>query len=371
MNHIKKIFFITVILSLILCTLAGCIPDNYTAEEEKAFLQKAGKVASSYLSDRYSGAVIREIQPETTVENHGYVLTEFASGKFVWQKHTYNFVVNAETGEVYTSVYLDEIEERLKEAIFRELGITAEETAVEWCDIYYLKSGKNFYLSSFTNIFPEEESVEKLFEKILQDKETYSFSMSLQYKGEDLSPELMERESPFSTLSGVRIYHVAEEHALYEGEYGYSALPILSKEILELNFYEDTAGYTGYQTLEQDGIRVIYNAYERRREQNEVTESVINEEDIVLTMTDEFIRLDCTKDNYSMYLSTKDKNIAKKYLHIFLSIPGNTEKETEKGMWYSFEDGYVYADNIYIAVPYEISQYYYEGNVIYSSPQKK
>lgn len=370
MKHIKKIFLITVILSLILCTLTGCIPNNYTAEEEKAFLQKAKKVALSYLSDRYSGAVIREIQPETTVENAEYVLTEFANGKFVWQKHTYNFVVNAETGEVYTSVYLDEIEERLKEAIFRELGITAEETAVEECNIDYLKSGKNFYSSSFTNIFPEEESVEKLVEKILQDKETYHFTMKLQYKGEDLSMELMERESPFSTLGWVQIYHVAEDHALYVGEYGYAALPSLSREIMVLNF-RGTADYTRYQTLEQDGIRVTYNAYERRIEQNEITESVISEEDIVLTMTDEFIQLDCTKDNYSMYLSTKDNNIAKKYCYVFLSCPVITEKKTTKGMWYSFEDGYVYADNVYIAEPYEIRQFYHEGNVIYSSPQKK
>lgn len=362
MKHIKKIFFITVILSLILCTLTGCIPNSYTAEEKKAFLREAKKVASSYLSDRYRGAVIREIQPETTVKNAENVLTEFASGKFVWQKQTYDFVVNVETGEVYTSVYLDEIEERLKEAIFRELGITAEETAVGMCNIYLS------HVYGY-NVFPEEESVEKLFEKVLQDEETYHIFMYLQYKGEDLSPEMMERESPFSTLWRLHLYHVAEEHALIEGHYGKVTLPILSKEILELNFYDDTADYTGYQTLEQDGIRVIYNAYERRREQNEVTESVINEEDIVLTMTDEFIRLDCAKDNYSMYLSTKDKKIAKKYLHVFRSTPGNAKKETEEGMWYSFEDGYVYT--VYSTTPYEIYQRYYEGNVIYSSPQKK
>lgn len=35
------------------------------------------------------------------------------------------------------------------------------------------------------------------------------------------------------------------------------------------------------------------------------------------------------------------------------------------------EDGYVYADSVYLKVPYEIQQYYYEGNVIYSRPQKK
>lgn len=359
------------ILLLILCTLTGCIPNNFTAKEKKAFLKKAREAASDYLSDRYDGAVIQKIQHETTVMDGGYELTEFASGQFVWQEQTYNFVVNAETGEVYTSVYFDGIEERLKEMLLREFGIAAEETAVEGCAVYYLKGDRKVDGNCFRNVFPEEESVEELFDKILRDNETYQFSMRLQYKGEDLSLEMMEQESPFPTLSGVGIYHVTEEHALCEGEFSSLILPSISKEILTVNFLQDTASYTKYQELEQDGLEVIYNAYERTREQNTVTESVITEEDITLTVTDEFLRLDCTKDNYSMYLSTGDKEIAKKYLYVFLDSPVIKEEKTQKGRWYSFEDRYIYADNEYIAVPYEIQPYYYEGNVIYSSPREK
>lgn len=374
MKNIMRILLSTAILFLIMSVLTGCIPDNFTEEEKNAFLQEAREAALSYLSERYSGVEIQEIQPKTTAENGGYDLTQFAGGQFVWQDQTYDFLVNTETGEVYTSVYLDEIAERLKEALFREMGIAAEETAVEECSIFYLKGDKKLSQICYKNIFPEEESVEKLLEKILQDTETYSFSIWLQYKGEDLSLELMDQEAPFPTLRMVRIYHVAEEHALYEGEkegHGYLTLPSLSKEIMELCFYDDTANYTRYQTLEQDGIRVTYNEYGLIRTRDVFTESVINEEDIVLTMTNKFIRLDCTKDNYSMYLSTRDKKIAKKYRYVFLSSSVNTEKKTEKGMWYPFEDGYVYADNVYVAVPYEICQRYYEGNVIYSRPQKK
>ncbi len=379
MKHIKlkikkqnnQIFLLAVILFLVPHILTGCIPDNFTKEERKAFLQEAGEVASSYLSDRYSGAVIQKIRPETTAVDMKRELTEFASGQFVWQEQTYNFTVNAETGEVYTSVYFDEIKERLMEVLLQELGVDGEETAIEECAIFYLKGDKRIGRDCFMNVFTEEESVEKLLEKILQDTETYQFYIRLQYKGDDLSLEMMEMEAPFPTLSGVSIYHVAEEHALCEEEYSILILPSLSKEILVLDFDEDTASYTRYQTLEQDGLSVLYNAYERTRKQDMVTESVITEDDIVLTVADEFIRLDCTKDNYSMYLSTKDKKIAKKYRYVFLSSSGFNEKRTEKGMWYSFEDGYVYADSVYSKVPYEIQQYYYEGNVIYSRPQKK
>ncbi|MCM1045134.1 MAG: hypothetical protein NC417_06465 [Candidatus Gastranaerophilales bacterium] len=367
----NRIFPSVLILLLMLCTLTGCIPNNYTEEEKRAFLLEARKVASSYLSDKYSGAEIRVMEPETTVENGGYELTEFASGSFVWQKQTYSFVVNIETGEVYTSVCLDEIEERLKAAVFLELGIDSEELAVQRCSIYYLKGSEVLSMSRFLNVFPDGESVEELSEKILQDAESYQLYMQFQYRGEGISQEMMEWESPFPTLQGVSVYHVAQEHALCDEEHSYSILPSLSEEILELNFGRDTASYIRYQTLEQSGIRVTYKAYERRREQDVITESVTNEEDITLTMTDEYIRLDCAKDDYSMYLSTADQEIARKYLYVFLSSQVVANEETEKGMWYPFEDGYVYAKNRYMTVPYEIQPHYYEGNVIYSSPQKK
>ncbi|MDE6673623.1 MAG: hypothetical protein K2K19_02255, partial [Acetatifactor sp.] len=254
------------------------------------------------------------------------------------------------------------------EMLFQKLGIVGEETAVDSCYIYFLKDTEKVGRYHFANVFPEEESAEKLLEKVLQDTETYEISIRLRYKGEDLSLELMEQESPFPTLFCVDIYHIAEEHALYEGEYNYLSFPIMEREIMELNFTQDTAGYTRYQTLEQDGLRVIYNAYEPTREQDTVTESVITEEDITLTITDEFIRLDCTKDNYSMYLLTDDKKITKKYRYIF---PSNRVAETQKGIWYSFEDSYVYAGDEHLVVPYEINKQNSVGNVIYGSPRKK
>lgn len=325
-------------------------------------------MASSYLTDRYSGARIQEIEPETILKDDGYELTEFAKGQFVWQWQTYNFVVNTETGEVYTSVYYEEVEERLEEELLRELGIISEEIVVDYCTISCLKDAEKLEGHCFNNVFPEEESAEKLLEKILQDTETYKFAMHLRYKGEDLSLEMTEREAPFPTLSSVIIYHIAEGHALHEGNY--SALPILSRETMELRYSQDTASYTRYQTLEQDGLKVIYNAYEWTREQDTVTESVITEEDITLTVTDEFIRLECTKDNYSIYLSTKDKNITKKYRYVFLKGRAAKGEKTQKGVWYSFENGYVYAYDELLPVPYEINGRHSKGNVIYSSPQK-
>lgn len=365
----KKI--LAILLFLLLCTLTGCIPNNFTREEEEAFLREAREVASDYLSDQYSWSEIRKIEPETEVEEAGYVLTEFASGQFVWKGQTYDFAVNVETGEVYTSVMLDEIRERLKEEVLRGLGVNGEETSVEGCDIYCVMAGGEEAGRGFQNVVPQEASVEELVEKVLQDTDRYQFSIWLQYKGEELPLEMMEMEAPFPTLDSVVIYHVADEHALYEGEYGYSTLPSLSEEILILNFYSDTANYTRYQTMEQDGLRLVYKAYERIREQDTVTESVINQEDITLTVTDEYIRVDCAKEDYSIYLSTADPKIARKYRYVNLSNRVITEKETDLGKWYSYEGVYVFADNVRREVPYEMRPFYMKGNIIYSRPQKR
>ncbi|MCM1253891.1 MAG: hypothetical protein NC321_13805, partial [Clostridium sp.] len=130
----------TVIASL--CIFTGCIPNDYTKEEEKALVKKAEKIAADYLESAYDGAVIKEINAETCAKDMVNVLTEFARGWFSWQEQTYAFVVSVETGEVYTSVCLNEIQKGLKEALIQELGIDSREVEVINYEIYYRKGLK-------------------------------------------------------------------------------------------------------------------------------------------------------------------------------------------------------------------------------------
>lgn len=166
----KKVIVIAVVSILSLFLFTGCIPKGYTREEENDFLREAKKAALAYLESAYSGAVIEEIGAETTVENSEYVLTEFARGCFRWQEHSYVFVVNAETGKVYTSVCLREISERLQEALIQELGIDSYEEIGSGYAIYYLKDRCGADRSTFFNVFPEGEPVEELLQKVLTDK---------------------------------------------------------------------------------------------------------------------------------------------------------------------------------------------------------
>lgn len=103
-KYFKKICLTAVLLTSVLLLLTGCIPNNYTAEEEAAFLKEAGAVISDYLEVCYEGAEVTKIQPKTSVDEGGYILTSFADGQFVWQNQAYDFLVDVETGEIFTSI---------------------------------------------------------------------------------------------------------------------------------------------------------------------------------------------------------------------------------------------------------------------------
>ena len=372
----RRAIFVTVIVIVSLFSFTGCIPNDYTRAEENALVREAEKIASDYLESAYDGAVIEEINAETSVENSARVLTEFARGRFSWQGESYAFVVSVKTGEVYTSVCLSEVREGLKEALIQELGIDSREVEVIYNEIYYWKGFREKIAerSTFFCVFPEGETAEDLLQEVLTDTEAYFFSMEIQYKGEDIPQEIIKGDAPFPTLDEISIYHIAEEHELYEGMRARDNLPVLSKEILQCNYAKDSVEYTRNQVLERDGLRVVYDAYEWKREQDRVTETVIDEEDISLTITEESIVLDCTKEHFCMYLSTTDREIAEKYLHT-INVSVTNQETLRNGIWYPYGDIYIYSD-IYIytyidtdiesRTTHKFSDYQRGANIIYS-----
>lgn len=381
-NRVKYLVSLSAMILSLVLFLSGCIPNNFSPEEERAFLETASEVVSDFFDGQYSGAKIENIQAETDVaaDGSGYELTEFASGQFSWQGRTYSFLVNTETEEVYTSVYLTEVSEGLKEALLQGFDIGASEAAVDNLRIYYLpindRSGRDLDIRAVRNVFPLRDSAEELLREILQDTEEYTVFIEIQYKGEALPEGIPEQDAPFPALLSVDLYHIGEEHELcWEGSEGfsYSIIPSLSEEILQINYLHSSPSDYSYirnRVMEQDGFCLLYNAYERTLKEGVVTEYVITEEDITFTVTEEYIALDCAKDNYVMYLSAADKKIAEKYCYAF--DRGALKKvEIEKGMWYAYEDRYVYADNIYVKVPHKFYDYYSVENIIYTKAASK
>lgn len=375
LNRIKKsVSFSVVILSLVLL-LGGCTPNNFTRAEKCSFLNTARGVASDLLEKQYSGAKIDDIQPETAHDGSGFVLTEFAGGSFSWQGKTYSFLVNTEAELVYTSVYLAEIKEGLKDAVLKGLGIDASEAVVDNFNITYLpiKDGvedEGIFVDS-SNVLPWRDSAEELLREILQDAGEYNISIDIQYKGKELPSGITQQDAPFPALSHVGFYHIGEEHGLcLRDSEGFSPalIPSLSEEILGLNYRKGSPGnysYTGNRVMERDGFYLVYNAYERSMEDDVVTKSVITEKDIDFTVTEEYIALDCAKDHYVMYLFAADKEKAEKYCFFFYPS-GGKKLEIRKGMWYAYEDRYVYSDNTYIKTPHKFYDYFSMENIIYT-----
>ena len=356
-----------VIMSLVLL-LTGCMIQGYTDEEEAAFLAEAEKVVSDYLTKNYSGAEVTNIQPETTVtdDNSMYVLTSFARGSFSWQGETYSFVVSTRTGEVFTSILQNEIVKRLLDDLLQAFHIDAQETQVHRCSIYLRGSNLEEGIA-VQNVYPDGVTADELYEKILNDTGEYSLSsMTLLYKGEDLPPAISKEDCPFPTLSSVDIYHIADEYGFekYNNYYLYE-LPCFSSEILRLDFSAGTSKYTRNQVWERDGFQIIYNAYERTEKQGTVIESVITEDDISLTVTEGYIALNCTKKNFSLYLSAADEEMVKEYLYHYNRT---IRDKIDQGVWYAYEGRYFFdGDDIgNIRTPYRYTNSNPETNVIYT-----
>ena len=373
-NRIKRIRLSAklsaLVLSLVLL-LTGCLPNNFTREEKAAFLKTAREVVSDFLKEQYRGAKIKNIQPETDVaaDGSGYELTEFASGQFSMKGQTYDFLVNTESGQVYTSVYLEEITETLKETLLQDLGIDASEAAIVSYDFIYLpiKEISGYIDMTFRNVFPQKDSAEELLQEILQDTGEYRVAISIQYKGEELPREITEKDSPFPALTLAKFYRVAKEYELYRQQYSTLYLPNISGEILQIYYSQgrpEDYSYVKNQVMEQGEFHVVYNTYERTREEGIVTESTITEEDITLTVTEEYISLDCKKDNYAMYLFTTDKNNAKKYLYTF-DQDANYRAVMKECRWYAYGDKYFYAGT-FTNTPYEFNARYPEESIIYT-----
>lgn len=109
---------------------------------------------------------------------------------------------------------------------------------------------------------------------------------------------------------------------------------------------------------------MVYSAYERTREQNSIAERIIDEKDIRLTVTEEYIALNSTKEHFTMYLMTTDREIAEEYLYAFDDVV--SKEKPLKRMWYSCGDIYIYSEGRTIEMPHNFSNYQRETNMIFS-----
>ncbi|MCH5345387.1 MAG: hypothetical protein J1E64_15275 [Acetatifactor sp.] len=348
------------ILTLALFGLTSCTPNNFSPEQEASFLAEAEKVASDYFADHYSDAKVTEIHSETVYNEGWYDLTSYAGGQFIWHHNTYNFVVNAETGAVYTSILWAELVELLQDEILQRLSIDAREVSIISCSVYIGNSIID--VPGIQNVFPEGETAENAFQKIMQNTGEYNFSsIILEYKGEELSRKILEQGFPFPNMTLVRIYHIGDEHEFcYGSSISYSILPSVSEEFLNLSSSWGLTSYTKNQVLEQDGFQVVYSAYKWTDRRDVATE--IAEEDITLTVTEEYISLDCAKDDYAMYLSVTDSSTVAQYLYNY----NHRTKSATEGKWYAYEHRYYYdgnANNYGLSTPFCFTP---EANTIYT-----
>lgn len=116
-------------LALLCLCLTGCTPDKFTKEEAQKQENEAKEIFNRYLDEELGGGKIESVSVHkgTRRGEVAYYLTDYVDGKFTYQENVYSFSVNTRTGEIYTSLRLEELKEKGTEYILDFMDISCDE----------------------------------------------------------------------------------------------------------------------------------------------------------------------------------------------------------------------------------------------------
>lgn len=187
----KKLFLILLILST-LC-LTGCPGRAYSRNESQAQEQKAQTMMKEYLDENLEGAKLQEIYVDSETIDSCRYMTDFAEGTFEYKGNSYEFKINTKTGQVYTSLLLNELNDKLKDCVLEKLGLSESEMIFVVRDISCLEKTSVYdngearytdYTFELEGVLPDDiENIDDEVWEIL-DSPDYIIDISIMYYGE-------------------------------------------------------------------------------------------------------------------------------------------------------------------------------------------
>ena len=119
------------LLFMFILTLSGCLPKNYTEDDEKNIRESAKTLLEAYVKDHMpAGTVLGEIQAEMTTDDingrYGTFLLSLAYASYENSKERGTLYVNTETKEIFVSAPLKQAGEEIASELFDTLGLKKE-----------------------------------------------------------------------------------------------------------------------------------------------------------------------------------------------------------------------------------------------------
>ena len=189
----KKRALLLILIMSMFC-LTGCPGRAYSREESNAQRDKGKELMETYLVENLSGAKIEEVFADYITQNSCRYLTDFARGSFSYEGSTYDFYINIKSGQVYTSMYTKELEDKVMPYTLEKLGLSEQDMVYSIRGISYVENsaisdGKDEHFTNYplelSGVLPVDmDNIDEDIEEIL-DNPRCDIDVTVMYYGEE------------------------------------------------------------------------------------------------------------------------------------------------------------------------------------------
>lgn len=151
----KKRGMVLLILCLV-CVLfgtTGCMKNQFTRDDEEELTDRGKEIFKEYIDFNYEGAEIKTAEKCVLQDGGYYLLTDYMTGVFSYEGEYYQYAVNVETEDVYTSIAFDEFMEEWKNQIIERFSLEYDRIECTYFNFYISVPAKG---QDTENLFPED-----------------------------------------------------------------------------------------------------------------------------------------------------------------------------------------------------------------------
>lgn len=357
----KKIQLIVQYVLAIMCLsfLTGCSSYDFNEDERTEQIEQAEELMEDYLSRNYPGGMLEDVSLHVEVVEGNYCQTDFVDGGFIYEGEEYRFVVNTETGEIYTSCLLEEAGRAGIEYVLETLEISSQEI-LDWN--FYIK----YPVSSKGELSETAYEGDTYLENVLMDSfqdpediieflknEECNIMIQIVYAGENsLKPEGYDL-TDLPGVSSLTLWHAWDKEELpweisfaeksWDGRYDYDYRYMVSEYIAVVTkMYDGGSGiyYSKWDYCEGEDFLLTYECYHRIENSQGVQEQQTGSADILLREEQDFVEVE-SLSNTTCYLFAKANRVKEKEGVKEEQLLQNGGSQYEEKEWIPVGDCYI------------------------------
>lgn len=288
----RGMFLLILCLVCVLFGTTGCMKNQFTRDDEKALTERGKEIFQEYIDSNYEGAEIKTAEKCVLQDGGYYLLTDYMTGVFLYEGEYYQYTVNVETEDIYTSIVFDDFMEEWKNQMIERFALEYDRIECTYFTFYISvpakkEDTKNMFPENaqlrLQNVLPEDVDVSTYQDEIVKN-ENNEVIMDLSYVGqkriEDYHFSLEQTEWANAEVS-LSLNHIKDEAEL-DGyarvlpedvryflkeekgtKYKYkidSIYEYMCSEVVVIS--GDYYLYQQWSEYEKDGFTICYNSYE-------------------------------------------------------------------------------------------------------------